>query len=105
MFGLSVFSALTAVAARLGYFLFQIDVNIPEDAEKAKHWRRKRRWLAASEFMALPLFAIISVSITIYFDLPAVISVLISMALGALGFGFFLHGLQWAVKNKLGMPQ
>lgn len=102
-FGFAVFAALMAITARLGYFMFQLDVNIPEDPQKAKHWARKRRWLAVSELLAVPLFAIIAVSVTHYFELTIVVSVLISMALGALGFGFFLNGLQWFIKEKLGM--
>jgi hypothetical protein len=41
------------------------------------------------------------VATTIYFLLPPVASVCISMALGALGFGFLINAIQLLARRKL----
>jgi hypothetical protein len=102
---LSVFAALAIICGKLGLALFGLAQDSPDDAVAAAHWRRKRRWLAYSELSALPAFATIGVTTTIYWHLPAVVSVLISMLLGALGFGFLLNAAVFLAKRKLGMPQ
>ncbi len=102
---LSLSSGLAAVTARLGYTLFGIAQTPPIEAVELAHWRRKRRWLAISDLSALPLFATVAVVVTLYFKLPDITCVLISMVCGALGFGFLLNGLQFFVLRKLEMEQ
>lgn len=100
---LSGLTALTGVAAKLAYVLFVLAADPPIDPEAALHWERRRRWLTYAEISALPLFATIGVTATIYFQLPPVLSVIISMLLGALGFGFFLHAIQTITRRRLGL--
>lgn len=100
---ISFFAGLTAIAARLGHKLFGIATLPPVDPAELVHWRRKRRWLAISEISALPLFASVSLAITLYSNLPAVVSVLLTMLMGALGFGFLLNGLQFFIRRKIEM--
>lgn len=97
----SALAALALVTGKLGLLLFGIAQDPPADPLAVAHWRRRRRWLAYSELAALPAFATIAVAATIYFHLPAVASVGISMALGALGFGFCLNGVQMIARRKL----
>jgi len=100
---LSLFSGLTGVTARLGYALYGIAPLPPSDPEELIHWRRKRRWLAISDLSGLPFFTTAALGLTLYFHLPPVASVLISMAFGALGVGFLLNGLQFLMQRKLEM--
>jgi hypothetical protein len=100
---LSFFSSLTIVAGKLGYSLFGLGEVQPDDPALAAHWRRKRLWLAISELSALPAFATVGVTATIYWNLPAIASVGISMVLGAMGFGFLLNGVAYFAKRKLNM--
>lgn len=98
---LSCFAGLTVVAGKLGYMLFQMGEQPPDDPAAAVIWKRKRRWLALSELMALPSFATIAITATVYLHLPPITSVLISMALGGLGFGFVLHAVQFLARRQL----
>lgn len=98
-------AALAAVAGKLGMLLFAVAQDPPTDTAEFAHWKRRRAWLAYSEISALPAFATVGVAATVYFNLPPVASVLISMALGALGFGFLLNGVQLLARRKLGIDQ
>lgn len=98
---LSFFAALTVVTGKLGHRLFGIAENPPEDPEAARHWHRRRRWLLVSEFSALPACASIALVATIYYNLPPAVCVGLSMAMGALGFGFLLNGIQYLARLKL----
>lgn len=101
----SLFAGLTACGARISYMLFGIGEQPPDDPAALLHWHRKRRWLVISDFAAAPAFATAGVSATIYWHLPPVASVLFSMVLGALGFGFLLSGLQIVVRRKLDIEE
>lgn len=99
----SALGALTMIGGRMGLFLFGLAKDPPVDPVALDHWRRRRRWLAYSELSALPACATIALTVTVYFSLPPVASVAISMALGALGFAFLLNGVQFLVRRRLGM--
>jgi uncharacterized membrane protein YeiH len=101
----SLFAGLTAVAARISYQLFGVGEQPPEDLAALAAWKRKRVWLVISDLTALPAFATAGVCATIYFNLPPVASVLLSMVGGALGFGFLLQRLQIGVLRKLNQAQ
>jgi len=101
----SVLAALAAVCAKLGMMLFALAEEPPVDVQAALHWQRRRRWLTYSELAALPFFATAGVSATIYWQLAPAASVIISMVLGALGFGFFLHAVQTITRRRLGIDQ
>lgn len=103
LWAISIFAALTAVTARLAKDLFAVSTEPPVDAAELFHWERRRRWMVYSEIAALPCFATVSVALTLYCGVPAVVSVLIATALGGLGFGFLLNGLQFLIRRKLGM--
>lgn len=96
-------ASLATVCGKIGLFLYGIASDPPADPDELMHWLRRRRWLAMSEISALPAFATAGVASTVYFDLPPVASVLISMGLGALGFGFLLNGVQLIARRRLGM--
>ncbi|WP_189486103.1 hypothetical protein [Asticcacaulis endophyticus] len=100
---ISFFAGLTSITGRLGYMLFGIGKQPPTDPIELSHWRRKRRWLAISDLSALPAFATVSVAVTVYSNFPPVVSVLLTMIMGALGFGFLLNGLQFFIRRKLEM--
>ncbi|CAL4868212.1 hypothetical protein MMA231_02487 [Asticcacaulis sp. MM231] len=97
---LSFFSALAVVVGKLGMMLFALASDPPEDPTLAAHWRRKRLWLTYSELMALPAFATIAITATIYLKLEPVTSIPIAMALGALGFGFLLDAVKYLAEKK-----
>lgn len=96
----SLFAALVIVVGKLGMMLFALSSDPPEDPVLAAHWRRKRLWLAYSELLALPAFATIALTATIYLKLEPVTSIPIAMALGGLGFGFLLDGLRIFAERK-----
>ena len=97
---ISAFASLVIIVGKLGLALFGLTVTPPVDPAEAANWRLKRRWLAYSEFSALPAFATVATSATVYWHLPLIITVVISMALGALGFGFLLNALLYLAKKK-----
>ena len=94
------FGAVVSFAARIGYLLFSVSDEPPEDLAQLGAWRRRRRWLIASEFLALPAFATAWTAAALQWGCPAPIVVLGSMASGALGFGFLLNALQTIVTRK-----
>lgn len=98
-----LFAGLCAVCARLAHDLWNVSIDVPSEPEELRHWSRRRRWMIWSNFAALPCFATIGVSAVLYYDIPNVVAVLISMALGALGFGFLLNGLQAIIRKRVGI--
>lgn len=98
---LAFFGALTVVSGKLGYLLFAIAEQPPEEPAQYMRWRRKRRWLVVSELLALPMFATLAITSAVYFKMPIIAAILIAMALGALGFGFLLNALQYLARRKL----
>ncbi len=99
---LSCLATLAMVGGKLGLLLYGPGAELPPaDPAQGDMWRRKRRWLAVAELSAVPAFATAAVSATIYWHLPVVACVGISMALGGLGFAFFLHGVQILVRQSL----
>lgn len=95
-------AALVAFAARITFLLgFRPDPP-EEDIERAR-WLRKRRWLIASEFAALPLFATTAVLAVIEHWLTPVTGVLFALVAGALGFAFFLHALDTVLRRRIGL--
>ena len=101
----SILAAATVVGAKLGMLLFAMAPDPPADAALAAHWRRRRRWLVYAELSALPAFATISVTLTVHGDFDPIMSVLVSMALGAIGFVLLLDAVQWLFRKRIGMPQ
>lgn len=95
-------AALVAFGARITFLLgFQPDP--PEDRLERARWIRKRRWLIASEFAALPMFATSAVLAVVESWLTPVSGVLFALVAGALGFAFFLHALDTVVRRRIGM--
>lgn len=99
---LAYFSALAACGARLGFMLFGISIDPPEDAAAYRSWVRRRRWLVVSELSALPAFATFSVEMALLQQWNPATVALVSMVLGALGFAFLLDALQTIVRRKIG---
>lgn len=97
----SLAAGLAMVGARLGWLLFRVAPEPPADAVAQAMWRRKRTWLVISELSALPAFATIAVMVGRMrgWDGPQVI--ILSMALGALGFAFLLDALQTLVRSHM----
>lgn len=99
---ISFAASLTVIAARVGFLMFGVKAEVPpEDPATLKHWKRKRTYLLVSELSAVPAFATAGVVATEYWELSAIASVLISMVLGALGFGFLLHAIEVIVRRRL----
>lgn len=94
------FGALSVVVGRLGYALFAVADAPPEDPKLLRHWKRKRLWLAFSEFAALPAFATIASVAALYWHLPVPLVVALSMVLGGVGFGALLNGVQRVAQRK-----
>lgn len=99
----SLGASLAVIAGRVGRALWGIGKDPPDDAEAFRHWERRRRWLAYSEISSLPAFATIAVTATIYFELPPIASVGISMVLGAVGFGAVLDAAMYLFRKRLGV--
>ena len=100
---MSLVGGLALCGARLGWLLFRVAPDPPEDGPALQLWERKRRWLIASELSALPAFATISVLVGRLREWPIEGVILLSMVLGALGFAFFLDALQTLVRKRIGM--
>lgn len=96
-------ASLTIVAGRVGLALFNLKEDPPTDPVLLANWRRRRTYLLVSEMMAVPAFATLGVVSTVYWNLDPIASVLISMVLGALGFGFLLHAVETLVRRRLEM--
>ena len=95
-------AALVAFAARIT-FLLGFRPDPPEEEIERARWLRKRRWLIASEFAALPLFATTAVLAVIEHWLTPVTGVLFALVAGALGFAFFLHALDTVLRRRIGL--
>lgn len=98
-------AALATICGKLALLLYGVAGDPPADASALNHWMRRRRWLTYSELSAVPCFATFALAATVYWHLPPAASVMISMLLGALGFGFLLHAVQVIVRRKLGVEQ
>ncbi|API58105.1 hypothetical protein BSL82_01325 [Tardibacter chloracetimidivorans] len=97
----ALFGGLIICGAKLGYLLFGISSEPPEDPLALKSWERKRRWLVISELAALPAFAAIAVLAGRLRHWPVEGVVALSMVLGALGFAFFLDAVRTLVSRRL----
>lgn len=98
-----LFAALCAVCARLARDLYNVALTVPTEPMELALWKRRRRWMIWSEVAALPCFATISIASVQYWEVPIVAAILISTALGGLGFGFLLNGLQAIIRKRLGI--
>lgn len=94
-------SALCAFVARIVYMLGVVTVDPPDDPLQLARWQRRRRWLVASEFAALPMFATLSVLAAWQGWLTPVAAVIAALVSGALGFAFFVHALESVIRSKL----
>src|SRR3546814_7220908 len=91
---LSLAGGLALCGARLGWLLFRVAADPPDDPAALAMWERKRRWLHISELSALPAFATFAVLVGKLRHRPVEGVILLSMVLGELGFAFFLVALQ-----------
>lgn len=98
-------SALAGLGARCGWVLFRVSTEPPEDPRAREAWERRRRWLAISEIMALPAYAVLAVTVGRLRAWPVEGIVLASMVLGALGTAFFLHGIEVLARRRLGLEE
>lgn len=103
LWALSLLGGLALCGARLGWLLFRVAPDPPDDEFALALWKRKRQWLVISELSALPAFAMISVIVGRLREWPIEGVILLSMVLGALGFAFFLDALQTIVARRLGI--
>ena len=94
-------AALSAFVARIVYLLGVVTIDPPPEPQAVQQWQRKRRWLVASEFAALPMFATLSVLAVAQGWLSPVAAVIAALVSGALGFAFFVHALETVVRNRL----
>jgi hypothetical protein len=101
----SLFASTVVVVARLGLRLFGDAAEPPADPKLARHWARRRRWIAIAEISALPAFATLSVVLVAFYDLNPVAGVLIAMGQGFVGFPLLLDGAAWLFRRRLGMQQ
>lgn len=99
----SLFSSTMIVMARLGFILFGSGELPPGEPALEERWARKRRWIAISEVSALPAFATTSVALVSWYQVNPVITVLIAMAQGFIGFPLLLDGAAWLFRRRLGM--
>lgn len=104
LWGAAYLAALTAFAARVTYLLGIVSPDEPEDPVELRRWRRRRAWLIAAEFAALPMFATLAVLSVAEGWCSPIVGVLGALVLGALGFTFFVHALTAVVSRRLGVP-
>jgi cation transport ATPase len=101
LWALAYGAALTGFSARIVYLLGVVSVDPPEGVQALRRWQRRRRWLVASEFAALPMFATLSVLAAYQSWLSPVAAAIVALFSGALGFPFFIHALQTLVNRRL----
>lgn len=102
---LSLAASATVAIGRIGYSLWRISPDEPDEPSQAKTWRRRRRWLVFSEISALPAFATLSVVAVVHWGLSPVAGVLLSMAMGGIGFTMLLDALQYLFRQRAGLPE
>lgn len=100
---MSLAGGLALCGARLGWLLFRVAADPPNDPAALALWERKRRWLVISELSALPAFATLALMVGRLRHWPMEGIIIMSMVLGALGFAFFLDALQTIVRKRIGM--
>lgn len=99
---ISLAGSLAMCGARLSWLLFRVSSVPPSDHDALTLWKLKRRWLIASELLALPAFVFLAVMLGKKQGWPIENIVLLSMFLGALGFAFFLDALQTLARRWVG---
>lgn len=97
--------SLAFAGARMGFMLFGLSGDPPDDPKARDAWERKRRWLIISEVSALPAFASLAMALAKLQKWPPEWIVIFSMALGALGFAFLLDALQTILRKRLGLKE
>ncbi|HEY4546093.1 MAG TPA: hypothetical protein VIG90_06670 [Pedomonas sp.] len=97
--------SLAFAGARMGFILFGLSSDPPDDPKARDAWERKRRWLIISELSALPAFASLAMVVGRMRDWPIEGIILFSMILGAVGFAFFLDALQAILRRRLGLTE
>lgn len=102
---LDFLAAASIVGAKIGLLLWGLAPNPPDEPALAAHWRRRRRWLAYAELSALPAFSTISVALAAHRQSDPIVSVLIALALGGIGFTLLCDGVQWMFRKRLGLPE
>src|SRR3546814_12005736 len=100
---LSLAGGLALCGARLGWLLFRVAADPPDDPAALAMWERKRRWLIISELSALPAFATLAVLVGQLRPVPVGGGIILSMCLGALGLAFFLDPSRPNVQTRAGM--
>ena len=98
-------ATLVAFVARMAWVLFGSASEPPEEPLELSRWKRKRRWLLASEFFALPLFATTAVLATARGLIDSILAIFYALVCALLGFAFFLRATRRLVSDKLGLEQ
>ena len=102
---LSALAAATIVGAKIAFAFSTLAPEPPTDPELAKHWSKRRLWMAAAELSAIPAFATIGVVVTAHRGFTPISSVGITMALGAVGFTLLLDAAQTIFRIRFGISQ
>lgn len=94
-------SAFISVTAKVFNTLYGGKDMPPDDSRALAAWRMRRRWLAISEFSAVPAYMAFSVFCGIQYDWSIAVVSLISMALGVLGYDSFARTLSRVKSARL----
>lgn len=94
-------SAFISVTAKVCNTLYGGKDMPPDDSRALAAWRMRRRWLAISEYSAVPAYMAFAVFCGIQYDWSIAVVSLISMALGVLGYDSFARTLSRVKSARL----
>lgn len=94
-------SAFISVTAKVCNTLYGGKDMPPDDSRALAAWRMRRRWLAISEYSAVPAYMAFAVFCGIQYDWSIAVVSLISMALGVLGYDSFARTLSSVKSARL----
>ncbi|WP_313801001.1 hypothetical protein [Sphingobium sp.] len=102
---LALIAGATVAVGQIAHKMARLDIEMPSDPAKLDAWHKRRKWLAITELSALPAFATLATAGRVYFDLPPIVGVLVTMGLGFIGFAMLIDGAKYLFRKRVGLSE
>ena len=102
--GLALIAGATVAVGQIAHKMARLDLEMPSDPDKLAAWHKRRKWLAITELSALPAFATLATAGRVYFDLPPIVGVLVTMGLGFVGFAMLIDAAKYLFQKRVDIP-
>lgn len=102
---LGLIAGATVAVGQLAHKMARLELEAPTDPALLANWEKRKKWLAITEFSALPAFATLATAGRVYFNLPEIVGVLVTMGLGFVGFAMLIDGAKSLFKKRVGLSE